>query len=779
MKPQLISWKEFHKFRCQVDQDPSFSHSLGRKGPQERSISVLFFSESQLDIKTLPPELLLLAFRVSKSRFGSVVKTTYRGRAQVLKMLNGISQIGGSGLRHATSLRKPSAIAICIFAVLLWSCAIFSLLVLGRSSLRIPSTTNTLNIPALTHSLLLHISFFHHPKPETPHCDSGVTKGTKIWNDAMFSSLIQQLWYCEGYSEMDTVVVFVDTNDAMVPKEYGTKVPSYMKFERVKLNFHVHENLSHPFHLTSRHRKHMADRLEEFTHFMYTEVDTVMPPATFARSLHEADTLWKLNPPAVRTYTRMCSDGPGPSQESFGFFDNRSPTPAASVFQVGQQPYIRPKSTYSACWLYSRDILESIMQTTSWDTADAVYTTASGLNAIRELQAKPLHEPSVVPLDDDFKVPSDAYVWHLGGSGKLYCSQYCGKAPLQTFITKQFAYLINARRGRPLSVDEVLASPKADVFVLSWDELDPLADMYLPNSTFHSGRNAIYDLVRKREKAQGWEYEYYVFLDEDALKLDCDKSIVTSSERATLPGASYRFDYRAQCWRAFEERLLRDEPAVAGPRMIDTPEVMSDMQTASEISICVFDFDAQFNAFKRTAARKLLPYLEFQGISWTSGTEILRIRASTLFLGDVLIYNQFSVPNKEHKLYPGSGKLGGNNMFEVDIQEALEFDKRIFLCSSLTPPAFKISEELSGKYRLADCSTAKARRAVKQKYAVNSSSWSAIKQLVGHDDDWCVQQNCIDENKTADSREPQCLRPKVEKDQHLIRANMENHDGLY
>ena len=165
--------------------------------------------------------------------------------------------------------------------------------------------------------------------------------------------------------------------------------------------------------------------------------------------------LWKMTPPAVRTFTRMCSRKAKPhnNRSTVGFFDIHSQT-LPNILDYGESGvFILPKSTYAACWVYPRYILKVLKNSSNWETTEAKYTTATGLNAIRELQSKPLQDRALVPLDLDFRIPFDTYVWHLGGSGQLHCSEYCSYSLQHQFIAKRFVYLINTRKGTTPFID--------------------------------------------------------------------------------------------------------------------------------------------------------------------------------------------------------------------------------------------------------------------------------------------------------------------------------------
>lgn len=615
-------------------------------------------------------------------------------------------------------------------------------------------------------SLLLGISFYHYSAPGSLHCDSGIHKGSNTWNEAMVKSLVQQVIFSEQYSEVDHVKVVVDTNDAAVLELY-CKAAALLKFDKTDVHFHIHSSLSHPFHLTSRHRLYFAKNIGKFTHFMYTEVDTVMPPATFSRQFREAGMLWAQKPPAVRTFTRMCTRNSTLTNDSAGFFDIRYASSPRDVLIIDGRHFVTPNSTYAACWVYPRDVLKAIMKTERWDTASAKYTTPTGLNAIRELQSKPLHNAALVPLDSDMRVPSDAYVWHLGGSGDLYCSRCCSHSVIRTFLAKSFVYLINSERGRTTFVDDVLVSHYADAFVLSWNNPDDSrSDLFVPNSTWASGRNALYEYVRQRELQQGWEYEYYIFMDEDAIRLECDDNIATFHQHGLRP-----FDHRRRCWSAFEERLLRDRPALAVPHAKDVPLFQTYNRNTSEEAVCIFKFDAQLNAFARHAARAVLPYLTFGGRTWTSGAKVVNHRIAATYAGDVLMFPQFYLSNKEHRKYAGSGKHGGMSKFPEDLRYRIVEDEEIFICSSLTPDEWKISQHFGLRYDISDCSSEIARISLRGTHDRYEALMAAkIEVQPSYKDSWCLLQNC--RAMRSDNASVPCLRPQVELNHDLVQRSL-------
>ena len=63
-----------------------------------------------------------------------------------------------------------------------------------------------------------------------------------------------------------------------------------------------HASLSHPFHLTWMHRRHMKERIEDYGCFMYTEDDIYLPFENFKHYLGNFELLW---PAYVPSFTRV------------------------------------------------------------------------------------------------------------------------------------------------------------------------------------------------------------------------------------------------------------------------------------------------------------------------------------------------------------------------------------------------------------------------------------------------------------------------------------------
>jgi hypothetical protein len=65
----------------------------------------------------------------------------------------------------------------------------------------------------------------------------------------------------------------------------------------------THNNLSHPFHLTSMHRLTMVDEIDYFDYFMYVEDDMLVPYENFLEYINNFDELYKIN--CVPSFVRI------------------------------------------------------------------------------------------------------------------------------------------------------------------------------------------------------------------------------------------------------------------------------------------------------------------------------------------------------------------------------------------------------------------------------------------------------------------------------------------
>jgi len=219
-----------------------------------------------------------------------------------------------------------------------------------------------------------------------------------------------------GEFEIDQVSVVIDSNTNDV-SEY-LKNLSLPKQCSVRVD--VHTNLSHPFNLTWAHRKHMEGALESFDYFMYLEDDIHVPWRTFAAWLRRAEAVSRKG--FIHGFLRIESDLAGNSMSS----DWRRAVRQPVAMEIDGVKYIRPEWFYQACWVYSRSTMQRFVGTAAWTRGchpwssvirahrhSGASTYAREFSAFGMACASPGRARVLLPVDDDGKIPTDAWVWHL------------------------------------------------------------------------------------------------------------------------------------------------------------------------------------------------------------------------------------------------------------------------------------------------------------------------------------------------------------------------------
>jgi hypothetical protein len=216
--------------------------------------------------------------------------------------------------------------------------------------------------------------------------------------------------------ELDRVQVVVDSNTSDVLH----RIASLPLPRHCQVRVDVHPTLTHPFDLTWAHRKHMANSLALFDYFMYLEDDIYVPWRTFDAWLRRSDSVSRMG--FIHGFLRVETDHAGLPRST----DWRRPIRCPAIFEIDSVKYIRPEAFYQACWIYSRSTMQRFVAMDAWTRGFHKWSSVTrghrhlgGLNLTREFSAfgmacaTPGRPRIVLPLDDQGRVPSDAWVWHL------------------------------------------------------------------------------------------------------------------------------------------------------------------------------------------------------------------------------------------------------------------------------------------------------------------------------------------------------------------------------
>lgn len=170
-----------------------------------------------------------------------------------------------------------------------------------------------------------------------------------------------------------------------------------------------------------------------------------------------------------------------------------------------------------------------------------------------------------------------------------------------------------------------------DLLVLVYKDAPPLHDrttFFYPSSAFGTGRLMLYVAARLLEQAQGWAYDYFLFLDDD---LGLGSGSVAS----------------------FEAQLKSWLPAVAGPK-----NGLVDSHFPNKVQAISW-FDHMFIAYHREAVDVLFPWVtELDGLCvWHS--QWIQMLEHALFLRNhLLLLPSLRVVDQKHRPYPKSCSFG-------------------------------------------------------------------------------------------------------------------------
>eukprot|EP01102_Stenamoeba_stenopodia_P002415 TRINITY_DN1223_c0_g1_i2.p1 TRINITY_DN1223_c0_g1~~TRINITY_DN1223_c0_g1_i2.p1 ORF type:complete len:438 (-),score=85.81 TRINITY_DN1223_c0_g1_i2:185-1345(-) len=214
---------------------------------------------------------------------------------------------------------------------------------------------------------------------------------------------------------------------------------------------------------------------------------------------------------------------------------------------------------------------------------------------------------------------------------------------------KHFIYLIQAPEWPPITSQ--LASDDADVMILTWKDpidlqeiqkqpdvlgsadINAISTIHHPGSSWNQGRNKLLAETVERANARGWNYTYFIFLDDD---------VETICHHGKHPTRG--------CWPVFESFLLEYEPAVG------VLPISHGVSGTTQV-ISVYYADAAANAFHVEAVSFILPYPEqFDDISWWYSQVCIMHRSAVHFANHILQCNTIQTNNLAHRHYPRSGE---------------------------------------------------------------------------------------------------------------------------
>ena len=215
-----------------------------------------------------------------------------------------------------------------------------------------------------------------------------------------------------------------------------------------------------------------------------------------------------------------------------------------------------------------------------------------------------------------------------------------------------FLYITQAASGLP-TIYECLR--KKEFVLLSYKNNTPDTHVFLPKSTWTTGRNALREYVLGLEK----QYDYYVFMDQDVV-----------------------FDGYSQedGFNKLEELVNIHRPHIATPHYLNWE--FNQLIPGAEAQSTIW-YDGLCNIFSRDSlmSSDIFPYVDlFDNTCWWSSQYIMIILCS-INNKDIIMFNNLKICNTSSTEYPR-----GNNGLELakeyvfntlGKQGKLQWDKKI------------------------------------------------------------------------------------------------------
>ena len=274
--------------------------------------------------------------------------------------------------------------------------------------------------------LLAHVAFFDAgdeaaaaaaaKAKETSKRGGGVSKSktSSVWRTFTLNAVTTLLAEMElEYDMFKRVDAVIDVNslNAFQARLQAWTPPSSNLPRRVFVQVAVHHNLSHPFRTTWAHRTHVAENLQHYDWFLYTEADVFVPATAMRAQVDLALPLYRRNRKLLG-FTRMVNDTAG----RLFFSDVRRPVSQESVFTApGLGTFGVPDNSYAAAWAYPRLIMRGFYESKDW------LPHLRGTQGMRERAGNGWKYGGIVVRLDDLEA---LRVFHVGKSGEFYAPHH-------------------------------------------------------------------------------------------------------------------------------------------------------------------------------------------------------------------------------------------------------------------------------------------------------------------------------------------------------------------
>jgi hypothetical protein len=188
----------------------------------------------------------------------------------------------------------------------------------------------------------------------------------------------------------------------------------------------VHDQLSDPYRLTWAHRQKMADRVDDFDFFMYSEDDMLVPSDSIP--------LWHERLPALAAegylpgFLRVERNRNGRLVST----DFTRPATKDEVVSIAGKPYLNTPFPYQALWLYDKQTMQDFIASEVFEHGHPPFNEegwtreSAAIGFGFRADGEEYVNKTVLPLLDNLTIDPRCFVFHMPSNYALLVPPHIG-----------------------------------------------------------------------------------------------------------------------------------------------------------------------------------------------------------------------------------------------------------------------------------------------------------------------------------------------------------------
>ncbi len=170
--------------------------------------------------------------------------------------------------------------------------------------------------------------------------------------------------------------------------------------DNTNIKFYSHNNLSHPFHLTWKHREHFKREIDNYENFAYFEDDMLIPYENYLNYLENFESLWAER--SVPSFVRI------EEKDGEQFLTDQTKQQKKDIIKIGDKGFVNLIYPYCACWIMPAKELKETMIDNFVRVHESRETAAS----------YPMWELNKIPLVEieNGQISKKSYAYHIANN---------------------------------------------------------------------------------------------------------------------------------------------------------------------------------------------------------------------------------------------------------------------------------------------------------------------------------------------------------------------------